>query len=52
VVLGTPLPSDQPEQVTLEGVAGDILSTVENCSFLIIRSQHYQRLQSSFRRKK
>jgi sulfate transport system ATP-binding protein len=51
VVLGTPLPGGASEQATLEGVVGDILSTVENCSFLIIRSRHYQRIQSNFRRK-
>ncbi|MCB2202371.1 ATP-binding cassette domain-containing protein [bacterium] len=50
VVLGMPLPSGQSGETTLEGAVGDILSNVENCSFLIIRSRHYQRIQNDFRR--
>ena len=42
VVLGAPLP-DRHGQVDFSGVIGTILSTVENCSFLIIRSRYYQR---------
>lgn len=49
VVLGAPLP-DRHGQVDFSGVIGSILSSVENCSFLIIRSRYYQRLQQGLRR--
>ncbi len=42
VVLGAPLP-DRQGHVDFSGVIGSILSTVENCAFLIIRSHYYQR---------
>ena len=48
VVLGAPLP-DRQGHVDLSGVIGSILSTVENCAFLIIRSHYYQRLHEQFR---
>jgi len=49
VVLGAPLP-DQQGQPGLGGAIGAIISSVENCSFLIVQSQQYQRLQSRLRR--
>ncbi|MFU8827744.1 MAG: ATP-binding cassette domain-containing protein, partial [Brevefilum sp.] len=49
VVLGAPLP-DRHGQVDFNGVIGSILSSVENCSFLIVRSHYYQRLNLGLRR--
>ena len=49
VVLGAPLP-DQQGQPGLGGAIGTIISSVENCSFLIVQSQQYKRLQSRLRR--
>lgn len=49
VVLGAPLP-DRHGDIDFSGVIGSILSTVENCSFLIIRSHYYQRLHQRIRR--
>ena len=49
VVLGAPLP-DQQGQPGLGGAIGNIISSVENCSFLIVQSQQYKRLQSRLRR--
>jgi len=48
VVLGAPLPA-QPGQLNLSGAIGSILSSVENCSFLIVQSRQYQRLQNRLR---
>lgn len=50
LVLGATLPN-QPGKVSLGGVVGSIINTVENCSFLIVRSHQYQRLQTRMRRK-
>lgn len=50
VILGAPLPGSPSEQPSFEGVAGNILASVEKCSFLIIRSHHYQRIQNDIRR--
>lgn len=49
LVLGVPLP-DRHGQVDYSGVFGSILSSVENCSFLIVRSHYYQRLNLGLRR--
>jgi len=49
IVLGAPLPRHQGG-FTLTGVAGDIITSVENCSFLIVRSHQSLRLQNRFRR--
>ncbi|MBW6467292.1 MAG: hypothetical protein K0B06_12365, partial [Brevefilum sp.] len=49
VVLGAPLP-DRHGQVDLGQWIGPILSSVENCSFLIIQSRYYQRLHHQIRR--
>ena len=49
IVLGAPLP-DRHGHVGLGEAIGSILSTVENCSFLIIRSQYYQRFVQQLRR--
>jgi hypothetical protein len=49
VVLGAPLP-DRHGQVDFSGLFGSILSSVENCSFLIVCSHYYQRLQQRMRR--
>ncbi|MEA3327496.1 MAG: hypothetical protein U9R53_09360, partial [Chloroflexota bacterium] len=49
VVLGASLP-DQQGQPGLGGAIGAIISSVENCSFLIVQSQQYQRLQNRLRR--
>jgi len=49
VVLGAPL-QDRHGQVDFMGVIGSILSSVDNCSFLIVRSYDYQRLQRRIRR--
>lgn len=45
IVLGAPLP-DQYRKPNLSGVVGNVISSVDNCSFLIIRSHQYQRLQT------
>jgi sulfate transport system ATP-binding protein len=49
VVLGAPLPKSNLKPM-LNGVTGEIISTIEGCSFLIIRSRQYQRMQNRFRR--
>ncbi len=49
VVLGAPLPNTTGK-VDFHNTIGSILSAVDNCSFLIIRSRQYQRLQNRFRR--
>lgn len=49
VILGAPLP-DRTGQFELGGVIKSILTTIENCSFLIVRSHQLQRLQDNFRR--
>ena len=49
IVLGAPLP-DRQGHVDFSGVIGSILSTVENCAFLIIRSHYYPRSHQQFRR--
>ena len=49
VVLGAPLP-DGTGKVSFHNTIGSIMSAVENCSFLIIRSRQYQRMQNRFRR--
>jgi len=49
LVLGAPLP-DGTGKVNFQSTIGSILSAAENCSFLIIRSRQYQRLQNRFRR--
>jgi sulfate/thiosulfate transport system ATP-binding protein len=49
VVLGAPLP-DRHGQVDLGQSIGPILSSVENCSFLIIQSRYYRRLHHQLRR--
>ena len=49
VVLGAPLPADHGKTI-LSGVIGSILNHIEDCSFLIIRSHQYQRLQQRYRR--
>ena len=49
VVLGAPLPGASGK-INLNSTLGPILSSVENCSFLIIRSRQFQRMQNRFRR--
>ena len=49
IVLGAPLP-DRAGHFELEGVIKSILTTIENSSFLIVRSHQLQRLQDSLRR--
>lgn len=49
VVLGAPLP-DEEGIPDLAGHVGSVITTVENCSFLIVKSHQYQRLQNKFRR--
>lgn len=49
IVLGAPLP-DQSNKSNLNGVTGSIISSIEDCSFLIIRSRQFQRLQNRYRR--
>ncbi len=51
VVLGAPLP-ELLKQKGLSGVIGSILTSVENCSFLIIQSQPTLRNQNPFGRLK
>jgi sulfate transport system ATP-binding protein len=51
IVLGAPLP-DRHGQIDMGGVIGSILTSVENCAFLIIRSHYYQRLHQRFRRER
>ena len=51
VVLGAPLPG-RSGHFELGGVIKSILTTVEDCSFLIVRSHQLQRLQETFRRSK
>lgn len=51
VVLGAPLP-DRFGQIDLKAVIGPILSEVEDCSFLIVRSHYFQRHTQRFRREK
>jgi len=45
IVLGAPLPNSLQE-FRFKGVIGSIISSIEECSFLIIRSQQYQKLQT------
>jgi len=49
VVLGAPLPG-VTGKVNFQNTIGSILLAVDNCSFLIIRSRQYQRMQNRFRR--
>jgi sulfate transport system ATP-binding protein len=49
VILGAPLPG-RTGQFELEGVIKSILTSIENCSFLIVRSHQLQRMQDNFRR--
>jgi sulfate/thiosulfate transport system ATP-binding protein len=49
VVLGAPLP-DRHGQIDLGEAIGSVLSSAENCSFLIIQSRYYQRLHHQIRR--
>ncbi len=49
IVLGAPLP-EHNSKPGLSGVTSSIISTVEGCSFLIIRSRQFQRLQNRYRR--
>jgi sulfate transport system ATP-binding protein len=49
VVLGAPLPNSLGK-INCQSTIGPVLSAVENCSFLIIRSRQYQRMQNRFRR--
>jgi nucleotide-binding universal stress UspA family protein len=49
VILGAPLPGRTGE-FELEGVIKSILTTIEDCSFLIVRSHQLQRMQDNFRR--
>jgi sulfate transport system ATP-binding protein len=49
VVLGAPLPNITGK-VNFQSTIGSILSSLDNCSFLIIRSRQFQRLQNRFRR--
>jgi sulfate transport system ATP-binding protein len=49
IVLGAPLP-EQRGQLSMSGVIGSILSSVQNCSFLIVQSRQYQRMQNPLRR--
>ena len=49
VVLGAHLPRQQ-DKPSFNGVLGEIISNVENCSFMIVRSQQFQRFQTGFRR--
>ena len=50
VVLGAPLPNQMNKPGSINGVTEPILSSLEGCSFLIIRSRQFQRLQNRFRR--
>jgi sulfate transport system ATP-binding protein len=45
IVLGAPLPGPKGK-ADLSGVIGSIIPNVEDCSFLIIRSHQYQKLQN------
>ena len=45
IVLGAPLPNSL-QDFRFKGVVGSIISSIEDCSFLIIRSQQYQKLQT------
>jgi sulfate transport system ATP-binding protein len=47
IVLGSPLPGSSGK-TSLEGFAGSILRQVEDCSFLIVRSQQQKRLQYQY----
>ena len=49
IVLGAPLPGKNSKP-GLTGPTGSIISSIQDCSFLIIRSRQYQRLQNRFRR--
>ena len=48
IVLGAPLP-EQQGQLSMSGVIGSILSSVQNSSFLIVQSRQYQRMQNPLR---
>lgn len=50
VVLGAPLPNPTGG-VGLGGVIGQMLLSIKDCSFLIVQSRHYQRLQNQLRRR-
>ncbi len=45
MVIGAPLPNSLQE-LRFKGVVRSIISSIEDCSFLIIRSHQYQRLQT------
>ncbi len=49
IVLGATLPA-HPGQPRLGISIASILTSIQECSFLIVRSQHYQRIQNSLRR--
>jgi sulfate transport system ATP-binding protein len=51
VVLGATLPG-HPEHLKLGSEVASILSSVQDCSFLIVRSQQYQRIQNRLSRTK
>lgn len=51
IVLGAPLPNAQG-LIGLGGVVGTVISSIEDSSFLIVQSRHYQRLKSELRRGK
>jgi sulfate/thiosulfate transport system ATP-binding protein len=50
IVLGATLPGHS-NHFKLSGAVASILSSVQDCSFLIVRSHHYQRIQKAIRRK-
>jgi len=50
VILGAPLPNQLNKPGSISGVTDSILSNIQGCSFLIIRSRQFQRLQNRFRR--
>jgi ABC-type Fe3+/spermidine/putrescine transport system ATPase subunit/nucleotide-binding universal stress UspA family protein len=50
IVLGAPLP-DLSGKTSMLGAVSSVLSNVEDCSFLIVRSHQFQRLQTRFWRK-
>jgi len=49
IVLGAPLPNPQ-RPIGLKGVVGNVISSIEDCSFLIVQSRQYQRLKHQLRR--
>jgi len=50
IVIGAPLPNHLNKPGSINGITESILSSIEGCSFLIIRSRQFQRLQNRFRR--